>query len=115
MHERDHRPASPLDPAAAGRILRALEDTPAESATVELKGVADLPPASPRVPGYTVLERVGEGGGGTVYRAVRDGGGSDRVLAVKLLRIRAGAGPEAQRAWRELHVLESLRLACVPR
>jgi serine/threonine protein kinase len=117
MHEPDLEPASPLDPGAAGRILRALDDTPIDPPTVEPKDVAGEPdaPALPRVPGYMLIERIAEGGGGTVYRAVREGGGSDRVLALKLLRVRAGAGPEAQRAWRELNVLESLRIPCVPR
>jgi serine/threonine protein kinase len=67
----------------------------------------------PRIDGYRVIERLGAGGGGEVFRAVRDG--AERHVAIKLVRARPGRTPGAGRAWRELDVFADLRLDCMPR
>ncbi|MCL4742886.1 MAG: serine/threonine protein kinase [Phycisphaerales bacterium] len=109
-----------LTPLAAMRLLHALDDGPDRNAHsgapdgggtavagVEAGGGLAAPP------GYCIAERIGRGGGGTVYRAFREG--SDLPVALKVLAMPLGSGPEAQRAWRELDLLESLRLPAVPR
>lgn len=67
----------------------------------------------PRLDGYRLSRMLGEGGGGAVYYGFRIG--SDRPLAVKVLRAGMGDGSGARRAWRELDLLMTLRLSCVPR
>ncbi len=140
----DHTAAPRLDPSAAARLLVALsadEHFTAEQLSASPAGSGrephndatgapgcgmglaghtdsegDLPPGL-RIPGYTLVERLADGGGGTVFRAIRDGGASDHPLAIKLLRVRLGQPDSAssQRAWRELQILESLRLPATPR
>lgn len=87
----------------------------AESAHALLRslGEAEQCPAvaDPGVPGYIVDRLVGEGGGGRVYRAYREG--STRPVALKVMR--RGGEQETARANREMEMLESLRLMCVPR
>jgi serine/threonine protein kinase len=70
-------------------------------------------PSLPAIPGYVLVHRLGGGGAGTVYLAVREG--SDRPLALKLHNHKLGESPEVERLWRELNVLEQLRLPAVPR
>jgi predicted Ser/Thr protein kinase len=77
------------------------------------KGAENRGGAAAVIPGYIIAERLGGGGGGVVYRAFREG--SDRPLALKVLSVPVGEGFAAKRAWRELDVLESLRLPVVPR
>ena len=67
----------------------------------------------PQLEGYVLSHQVGRGGGGAVYLGHRRD--SDRSLAIKLLDKPLGAGPGAQRAWRELDVLTQLHLPCTPR
>lgn len=97
-----------MDLAAAGRALEALDEPePASQPPDAERGTL------PSIEGYVLDGRLGGGGGGEVYRAVRIG--SDRPLAIKILNQRIGETPEARRAWRELDVLEQLRLSCLPR
>jgi len=92
-----------MDPSSAKRILSTLED---RSAGLESgQGL-------PAIEGYVVIRRIGAGGTGEVYEAVRSG--SDRPLAVKLLTHRLGSGPQSQRGWRELDVLSQLRIRSIP-
>ena len=58
--------------------------TAARDALEELAATADARPA--RIGPYEVLEELGRGGMGTVYRAVRDGDGFRQVVALKVLR-----------------------------
>jgi serine/threonine protein kinase len=105
-----------LDPAAAARILADLtsESHPSEH-NANRDAVGRLPP------GYIFDRVLGTGGGGTVYRAFREG--SDRPLALKILDYRIGfdapagpgASPAASRAWRELRLLEDLHVPVLPR
>ena len=69
----------------------------------------------PTLPNYTLISVLGQGAGGVVYRAFRSDGSSDRPLALKILRTRFGEDAKSSRGWRELRILESLRLPCVPR
>lgn len=62
---------------------------------------------------YTLLARLGAGAGGVVYRAIRPG--SSREVALKILHIRTSDDAATRRVWRELELLESLHLSCVPR
>ncbi len=96
---------------AAHRLFTAVEENePNDSSNSGGRG-GDFP----QIAGYVIDRLLGAGGGGTVYRAVR--AGSEHTVAIKLLNRRLGAGhgaPEAQRAWRELHLLSQLRLPCLP-
>ena len=74
---------------------------------------ADMADGLPAIPGYTVLARLGQGGGGAVYRGVHEG--SARPVAIKVLNNRLGSTSGAQRAWRELELLSQLHLPCMPR
>ena len=64
-------------------------------------------------PGYTLERKLGEGAGGVVWLARR--AGSDRPVALKILKRRLGEGKSARRAWRELELLEQVRAPGTPR
>ncbi len=89
---------------AAKRLLAALADSSWDS---------DVEPDLPRIEGYVLIRRLGEGGGGTVFQAVRSG--SDRLLAIKVIRTGDRSEVATQRAWRELAVLSEVRSPYVPR
>ncbi len=105
-----------LDPAAAARLLSAL-DTPTPPPNQPANTGAN--PVAP--PAYIIDRALGSGGGGTVYRAFREG--SDRPVALKVLDYSLSLDSEgkprqsqaAQRAWRELQLLEDLHLPVLPR
>ncbi len=67
----------------------------------------------PHIPGYRIESVLGGGGGGRVFRGVREG--SDRLLAIKLLSRPLGPDKASERAHRELDLLAEVRLDCVPR
>ncbi len=142
MSDHDHVPKPPDRPAlpfaAAQRIMDALAapngvDPHTDAARPGHASTAPPTGPAPRIPGYILAEAVGAGGGGTVYRAFRDG--SDMPVALKVLDRQvsqsfaapsegAGAGRHAgqgardaasARAWRELQMLADVRLPCVPR
>ncbi len=73
----------------------------------------DPSPGLPAVDGYRLERFVGSGSGGDVYSAFRDG--SDRRVAVKMLKGRPGDDRQMKRARRELQILEDLRVAAAPR
>lgn len=98
-----------ITPDVARQILRSLE---ADQVSTEVATAHNSPLGSPIIPGYRIVAAIGEGGGGSVYRAFRDG--SDRPVAIKIIRDVAGEAG-LQRARRELEMLESLHLPCVPR
>jgi serine/threonine-protein kinase len=60
-----------------------------------------------RVGPYRVVELIGEGGMGSVWRGVRDDGEFDRAVAIKLIRGRASAGA-IERMRRERQLLADL-------
>lgn len=89
----------------------------ADAMRPEAADPSDLRTDWPRVPGYRLTRLIGEGGGGWVFEAVRDGD-SEMRIAVKVVRqsVRVGPGCSGlERVWRELDVLAALRLASVPR
>lgn len=89
-----------LDLAAARRALVAIDQ---DAVDVEHKTFGD----------YIVVRRLGGGGGGDVFLAIRHA--SDHPVALKVLNHRLGETPQARRAWRELQVLEQLRMESIPR
>lgn len=111
----DHRASNPdatdlsgssLDHEAAARLRAAIESDDV------LASDSDSPPESPRVPGYRIGRLIGQGAGGTVWLAVRDG--SEQAVALKVLRSLATDRRASRRAWRELDILSQIRLPCVP-
>ncbi|MBA4065820.1 MAG: hypothetical protein C0501_19295 [Isosphaera sp.] len=89
--------------------------TPAAPGTFVQDGVPDLvrDPDRPEVPGYELLDEVGRGGMGVVYRA-RDAGLA-RDVAVKLLLARFPAGgPAARRFADEARITAQLQHPGVP-
>lgn len=94
-----------LTARAASRAFRAITES-VEVIDSSVSGVAPIR-------GYVLVRRLGSGGGGDVFLAFREG--SDRPLALKILRHPLGQSVQARRAWRELDMLERLRLECVPR
>lgn len=63
-------------------------------------------------PGFEVFEQIGEGASGRVYLAQREG--SERPVALKVMKKPLGEGKSAQRAWRELGLLTQIRSSRVP-
>lgn len=109
-----------IDFSAARRLVRAVAEKGLDGSEAVGIGSGGDPGS---IPGYTLSERIGGGGGGVVFRALREG--SARPVALKILSAELSAGltdrssgsPQgiAARAWRELDLLESLRLPAVPR
>ena len=94
--------------AAAVRVAISLDEDETHEGGAAAAECVDL-----RIPPYSIERKVGEGAGGAVYRAFREG--SDRAVALKVLARGLGTGPEARRAWRELSILSDLHLASLPR
>jgi serine/threonine protein kinase len=69
--------------------------------------------ALPAIEGYAIERLLGEGAAGEVY--VAEQASTGRRVALKLLRQRLGACPEAARIWRELEIIGQLRVPCLPR
>lgn len=83
--------------AAVGRLLQAI--------TRDEPGIGEV------IPGFRIDRTIGAGGGGRVYRAFHEG--SDQALALKVLTAPLGNGRASARVFREIDVLESLRLPAV--
>ena len=95
---------SPLESGVVERLFSSLYEDDAEClAEAGLTRIGD----------YLLDCQLGTGGGGAVYQGVKLG--TQRTVTVKLLRRPLGEGKAAQRAWRELDVLEQLRCPAVPR
>ncbi len=98
------------DEGVRGDVEAAATAATAAAATGAEAAVAD---PLPRVPGYHLERRLGGGGGGSVYRAFRDG--SMQPVALKLLDRPLGTDPASRRAWRELDALSQVRSPALPR
>ncbi len=70
-------------------------------------------PGWPVIPGYRLVRQLGRGGGGNVFLGLRDG--SENLCAVKVIHRHVTDESHAKRAWRELDVLQRLKLPFVPR
>jgi len=81
-------------------------DQPIEWDQEDDDGAAEHIAATPEIPGYVVLEEVGRGGQGRVYRAIQES--TDRVVAIKVMAARPGSRYRA-RIEREAKLLASLR------
>jgi len=68
---------------------------------------------SPHIDGYVIERSLGDGGGGAVYLARREL--SDRRLAIKVFHHRLDHERAMRRIWREIELLEEIRLDAVPR
>src|SRR6266704_537917 len=75
-----------------------------ELAGIKLAADSDSPPTA--IPGYELLEKIGEGGMGTVYRARQLS--LQRVVAVKVLRVPADGRTETRAFHWETQLMASL-------
>lgn len=75
--------------------------------------VAPPDPTLPHINGYELTARLGAGGSGEVFDAIRSNDGVR--VAIKVLRRTLGSGSDAKRIWREIDLLADLRHPSVPR
>lgn len=79
---------------------------PIEAETDDEEASADILDDKPRISGYAILEEIGRGGQGSVYRALQES--TDRIVAIKVMVARAGSRHRI-RIEREAKLLASLR------
>ncbi|MEM9300525.1 MAG: serine/threonine-protein kinase [Pseudomonadota bacterium] len=102
------------EPALAAEVASLLEGLADEQGFLA-RPAADLE-ATPvgagghpeRIDAYRVLDRLGRGGMGTVYRAVREDGPLDQPVAIKVVRAADGDPTRLQRFAREARLLSRL-------
>lgn len=70
-------------------------------------------PLWPQIPNYRLFRKLASGGGGNVYLAIKKG--YTQPCALKVLKQDIRDTSLAQRAWRELDVLQRLQLPFIPR
>lgn len=104
-----------LEPDELSRVERLLEADAREPAFLEPARAPDTGAPGERVGAYELVERIGEGGMGTVYRAVRIDGGFSSVAAVKLLRPSLGRSGIEARFRSERQILAALDHPCIAR
>lgn len=99
MNEPNHDPIPPeIDtPAAAARVFGEL-----------LAPDRDDAATPPRIDGYEIVGRAGEGGQGTIWIARAAGDSSGARVGIKVLRYSTRGFP--RRYWQELEALSSLRI-----
>ncbi len=102
-----HAAADPTPPAPAGeRDPFALTNPlPGEAVTASAPAApaSDSKPLPPDPVGYTLLERIGEGGMGEVFRAHEHS--TDQFVALKMINTRRGGGTYFERFRREFRAL----------
>ncbi|WP_460832064.1 serine/threonine-protein kinase, partial [Lysobacter humi (ex Lee et al. 2017)] len=97
-----------VEPTLAARVRALLAHADADAATDALDApTGDDDVAGLRIGPYRVIERIGHGGMGEVFRAARDDGAFDRDVALK--RIWGGFAPLTGRFLRERQVLARLQ------
>ncbi|MCA9284504.1 MAG: serine/threonine protein kinase [Phycisphaerales bacterium] len=111
MSEPIPSPPLPPDPMRAERLWSLLEDRDLDEG--EDSRSDDPAHAWPSIPGYRVVEAIGEGGSAAVFRGFREG--SAAPVAIKVIRRGEVTEVGQQRAWRELEILTRLRTPSVPR
>ncbi len=115
MSDAPTRSVAPAGDATADRpASNATRDFPAQTGDLSGPVVALTAPSLPEAPpGYELLEEVGSGGMGIIYRARELA--FDRVVAVKLLRDRyAVNSPAAQRFLNEARITAQLQHPAIP-
>jgi serine/threonine protein kinase len=95
------RAMTPSDPVLSWEALERPIETDEDD-----DGLAEFQGAKPQVAGYLVLDEIGRGGQGTVYRAIQES--TDRPVAIKVMAVRAGSRHRT-RIEREAKLLASLR------
>ena len=94
--------SSKVDPILSWEAL----DQPIEGQADDEDASADVLDAKPRISGYAILEEIGRGGQGSVYRALQES--TDRIVAIKVMAARTGSRHRI-RIEREAKLLASLR------
>lgn len=102
MDQPDQGHPNPLTYDAARRVFVALEFEDQEHST-----------HFPNIDGYVVERELGAGAGGATFLARK--ANSEAKVALKILRRALGAQGTSSRVWRELDLLQQLRIASVPR
>jgi tetratricopeptide (TPR) repeat protein len=85
-----------LDAATREEVVALLEARGPSAGFLAPSGEEEVAPAGESIGAYTVMEKVGAGGMGVVYRARRTDGAFDRDVAIKFIDGRM-FGPEADR------------------
>lgn len=98
---------APLSGPQASRLVSALIQDASVSHSPE-----GIDPELPTIKNYVIDRCLGSGGGGSVFHGMREG--TDRSVAIKVLHKRLSQHDAAERAWRELDLLEQIRLPGFP-
>lgn len=95
------------EPALADPIMSwTVLDEPIEIDIDEEQAGDDNTSSKPQIAGYAVLDEIGRGGQGRVYRALQEF--TDRIVAIKVMSVRAGSRHRT-RIEREAKILATLR------
>ncbi|MFO0836101.1 MAG: serine/threonine-protein kinase [Phycisphaerales bacterium] len=98
------RQSAPINYAIAAHVLRTIDCEAAEG-----ESESD----TPAVDGYLIERELGVGGAGRTFLARRIG--SEAKVALKVLHAPVGSRESRSRVWRELDILQQLRLPSLPR
>ena len=86
-------------------VMRVAKSLDSEEAWSDAETAGD---PAPKIPGYRLLGRVGSGGMGAVYRALREHEGFEQEVAVKLLHTGLAEGESRARFEQEPRILAGL-------